>query len=156
MGTGLVTGYGFGHVIAQVQGQGPEAVHLELGGIFSAEGVDLSPELGESHCYTSSRKCVWRWEMRGGRGFSLPRERRVGCGNDGLGAGKIGWEIARERRRISRFRSFPDKSGASGPAGWPGAESGKLRRSWERVALLVFLFIERYVASVAVLNGSGP
>ena len=50
MGTGFVTGYGFGHVIAQVQGQGPEAVHLELGGIFSAEGVDLGPELGESHC----------------------------------------------------------------------------------------------------------
>ena len=84
MGTGLVTGYGFGHVIAQVQGQGPEAVHLELGGIFSAEGVDLGPELGESHCFTSSRKFLDRGDVRGG----LDSRFR---GNDGLGAGMTGW-----------------------------------------------------------------
>ncbi len=66
MGTGLGTGDGVGHVIAKVQGQGPEAVHLELGGIFSAEGVHLSPELGKSHCFTSSRNCLNRGDVLSG------------------------------------------------------------------------------------------
>ena len=73
-------------------------------------------------------------------------ERPDGCGKGGFDAG---W-------RISIFRSFPDKSGVPGPAGWPGAESGERRRVWERVALLGFLVIEHYVASVAMLNWSGP
>ena len=45
LGTGLGADHSVGHLITEFLGQGPEAVHLELGGIFAAEGVDLGPEL---------------------------------------------------------------------------------------------------------------
>ena len=124
MGTGLVTGYGFGHVIAQVQGQGTEAVDFELGGIFSAEGVDLSSELGESHCVTSSRKCGNRGDVRG----SLDSRFRGKDGGAGNGCGALDF-----RSRSGRGQAISGKTGWEMCAGaWIPASAGK--RGWEMCA----------------------
>lgn len=52
-GAGLVAGYCLSHLFTKFVDQGAEAKHLEFCGVFAAEGVYLTSELAECHCFTT-------------------------------------------------------------------------------------------------------
>ena len=79
-GGAFVAGDGGGHLVAEVDSHGPEAVELQLGGVLSHQGVDPGPELGiGGHGFTSRlggylrdvQEWGWFLVVRGGGRKSL-------------------------------------------------------------------------------------